>query len=80
MGFTSVMIDDTLTKRKPLHLEDAKAQFNHKTDIVLGRIYGLSHLLSSERLLNISQMQGDVKQKTDQFKEKNKKKRRSLLF
>ena len=32
-----------------------------KTVIVLGRIYGLSHLLSSERLLNIYQTAGNVK-------------------
>jgi hypothetical protein len=34
-----------------------------KTVIVLGRIYGLSHLLSSERLLNIYQTPGNVKRK-----------------
>ena len=57
------MNDDTLTKRKPLHHEDAKAQNNHNTVIVLGRIYGRNHLLSSERLLNIYQMSGIVKNK-----------------
>ena len=69
MGFTSVMIDGTLTKRKPLHREDAKAQNNQNTVIVLGRIYGLSHLLSSERLLNIYQTCGNVKEKIRFFQQ-----------
>ena len=48
---------------------------NTEVVVVLGRIYGRSHLLSSERLTNIPESAGLVKD----FLEKEKRKRGTFL-
>jgi hypothetical protein len=50
----------TLIKKSPAS-KDAEAQKQSKLVDVLGRIYGRTHLLSSERSNNIPQAGGNVK-------------------